>query len=107
MAENKVEPAPIPSDEAYGSAPWMAGVKPVPLFQKFLQEIAPKIYLRKISFSVLEAFVNVDVTAEKIGFYLAQNPYFEDLFLRVIRALGRENIPSINAAVVLLGMQRS
>lgn len=93
--------------EGLKSQSWTEGVEPNSLFQAFLTEVYPRISLAATSYQTLEAFINVDVTAEKIGSYLTKNQYYEDMYLRVIQALGREELPSTNAAVVLLGMQRS
>lgn len=105
---NPAGAAPQPNfEEQFAKAPWLDGLQANPVLQRFLLDLAPRIELRSISTHVLEAFINVDVTAEKIASYLQANPYYEDMFMRVIAALGRPELPGINASVVLLGMQRS
>ncbi len=86
----------------------LKSVKAPPLFKKFLKEIVPKIYLPNVSYEILKAFSNIDVTAEKVADFLKANPYYQYYFLKVIESKGmREELPSLDAAVILLGMQNS
>jgi HD-like signal output (HDOD) protein len=78
------------------------------LFARFMSEIHPKISLPKTSQFVLDAFSSRDVTAEKVSLALKGNPYLQQAFYQVIESVGkRTEIPSLEAAVVLLGMQNS
>jgi len=104
---NKPQEVTAAIEDRFSDAPWMKGLEANPIFSRFMTEIAPRIELKKISTAIIEAFINVDVTADKIGQFLQGNPYYEDMFLRVIAAMGRAETPGISAAVVLLGMQRS
>lgn len=78
------------------------------VFAAFLKEIAPKLRLSPTSHAILRDFSNIDVTSEKISEALRNNPYYEDLFRRVVESLAkREEQITLEAAVVLLGMQNS
>lgn len=82
--------------------------EPVDLFSRFVLEVMPRLTLPPMSLGILEAFSNIDVTSEKVGEFLRRNPYYEFQFLKVISTLSkREDTPSSEAAVVLMGMQRS
>lgn len=100
-----------PIAELLNQDTWLAShraAEPASLFVRFWEELASLLSLGHTSHLVLDAFSNVDVTAERIGQFLAANPYYEEQFFRQIRALSkREDQPSATAAVVLLGMQRS
>ncbi|MBI3534103.1 MAG: HDOD domain-containing protein [Deltaproteobacteria bacterium] len=94
-------------DKAFSSVS-LKLVKAVPLFRKFLKDIAPKIYIPDVSYEILKAFSNIDVTAEKVADFLKANPYYQYEFLKMIESKGmREELPSMDAAVILLGMQNS
>ena len=57
--------------------------------------------------NVLDRFVAGDVTAEDISNILQQNPYLENILITEIKTLGlKDNVPSIRAALSMLGMQR-
>jgi HD-like signal output (HDOD) protein len=84
------------------------GIEVPPLFLEFSDKILPRLALPATGRSILEAFSNIDVTADKLAACLKHNPYYEYQFLQVIQSLGkREDMPSLEAAVVLLGMQNS
>jgi HD-like signal output (HDOD) protein len=79
-----------------------------PIFDGFIEKIAPRIRLPITSQAILESFSNIDVTAEKLAAVVKSNPYFEYTFLSVIQSISkRPDLPSLEAAVVLLGMQNS
>ncbi|HCM40635.1 MAG: hypothetical protein A2070_08895 [Bdellovibrionales bacterium GWC1_52_8] len=76
------------------------------ILSHFLDKVAPKLILPDTSWFILEAFSNIDVTAEKVSQILKANAYFESLFYRVVANLSkREEMPSLEGAIVLLGMQ--
>jgi HD-like signal output (HDOD) protein len=79
------------------------------LFADFYDKIAPKLMLGPTGWKILEAFVNIDVTAEKIGAALHANPYLEYQFFEVIGSRSKREIPveKVESAVILLGMQNS
>ncbi len=80
----------------------------VPIFKDYIEKVASKIELARTSYSILEAFLNIDVTAEKLAACLKANPYYEYQFLQYIQSISkREDQPSLEAATVLLGMQNS
>jgi len=88
--------------------PELNGTRENPIFTSFLDKIAPKFVIGKTSLGFLEEFANVDVTADRIGHVLQRNPYYEYMFQKIIEAKAkREEKPSMEAAVVLLGMQNS
>lgn len=82
-----------------------------PAFQKFMDVIAPLVDLPKTSRFVLESFSSRDVTAEKLALALKSNVYFQQIFYQVIDSISKrkegEPPPSLEAAIVLLGMQNS
>ncbi|MGE0616151.1 MAG: HDOD domain-containing protein [Bacteriovoracia bacterium] len=88
--------------------PWLQGVEFVPLTQKFFADIAPKLRLPRTSHQILHAFARPDVSADDIAQALRENPYYEFQFLKMIDSLSkREDQPSVEAAVPLLGMTNS
>jgi HD-like signal output (HDOD) protein len=82
-----------------------------PLYQKFMDRIAPLIDLPQTSEFVIDAFLARDVTAEKLSQALKGNVYFQQTFYRVIDSLSKraegEPPPALESAIVLLGMQNS
>lgn len=88
--------------------PGMKDAEPPAIFATFIEEIAPKLGIAATSRSILKEFSNIDVNAEKLSQCIKANPYYEFQFLRVIESLSkREELPGIESAVVLLGMQNS
>jgi len=78
------------------------------IYARFVEEMAPKLLIRPTSFSILHAFSNIDVTAQKIAQALRADPYYQHYFRRTIEAKARRReLPSLEAAVILLGMQHS
>jgi HD-like signal output (HDOD) protein len=78
------------------------------LFVRFMTEIYPVLDLPKTTQYVLEAFSSRDVTAEKVSLALKENASIENVFFRIIESTGkRADTPSLEAAVVLIGMQNS
>lgn len=86
-----------------------AQLPPVPtLVENYIQRIAPRLEIPQTGQAVLRDFANIDVTSEKMGATLRQNPYLEHQLLRVVESIRkREDQPSIDAAIILLGMQNS
>jgi len=96
----------VPIEERVFEIPGMKEVAESPLFTDFHEKIAPKIKLAETSWTILEAFSNIDVTAEKVSQAIKGNPYYEYLFQKVIEGMAkREEMPSIEGSIVLLGMQ--
>jgi len=95
-------------EERVFALPGMSDVKVPDVFKSFIEHIAPKLILPKTSYGILQAFSNIDVTAEKVAQCLKANPYYGFQFFKTIESMGkRENLPSTEGAVVLLGMQNS
>jgi len=64
--------------------------------------------LPETCYAILSSFANIDVKAERIRKYLEENPYYSFQFLKVIESLKkREQMPSLEGALVLFGMQNS
>jgi hypothetical protein len=77
-------------------------------FSRFVSEIYPFVHLPKTAQFILDAFSSRDVTAEKVSGALKNNPAIEQVFFQVIESVGkRTDKPSLEAAVVLIGMQNS
>lgn len=77
-------------------------------YMVFVNELAPRIALRGLSQTILEAFATPDVKAEKIVQALKQNPYYLQFFERVLKFRSkRKEFASLDSGVVLLGMQNS
>jgi HD-like signal output (HDOD) protein len=88
--------------------PGLKGDPPPRLFNKFIEELLPKVRLPDTSLAILSSFANIDVTAERIGQCLKANPYYQDIFFQVIETMGkRQERPALEAAVILLGMENS
>lgn len=96
----------IPHLASLVSAPM--GPKAPLIYTRYIEDYAPKLSLPVSSLHILRAFANIDVTAMKIAQALKANSYYLHYFRRAceVRAK-REHIPSVEAAVVLLGMQNS
>ena len=78
------------------------------LFGRLIEDIVPRFTLGATSQEMLKAFAGMDVKSEAIASVLRLNPYYESQFLDVIRSKSnREDLPSTEAAVVLLGMQNT
>jgi hypothetical protein len=74
----------------------------------FGEKIAPKIALGPTAMAILQAFANIDVTADRMARVLQGNSYFEVLFQRVVESVSkREPQPSTEAAIILMGIQNS
>lgn len=90
------------------SQPWIRAPQTSPILDKFFEKVALKLALPDTSLAVLEAFSSLDQKAERVADAMRRNPYYEYQFLKVIESLGkREDKPSVEAAIVLLGMQNS
>lgn len=86
----------------------LAAQQPPDIYTRFIEELGPKIALRRTSTDLLQSFSSVDVTGDKIANALRSNPYYLHYFMRVLEARSRRtSFPSLEAAVVLLGMQNS
>jgi len=78
------------------------------LWAEFHRKIAIHVPLGPTAMALLQAFANVDVTAERMAQVIRGNPYFETLFHRVVESVSkREQAPSTEAAIVLMGIQNS
>ncbi|MBL7716806.1 MAG: HDOD domain-containing protein [Bdellovibrionales bacterium] len=74
----------------------------------FVNELAPRLSLKTLSQTILEAFATPDVKAERIVNALKLNPYYLQLFERVLKFRSkRKEFASLDSGVVLLGMQNS
>ncbi len=94
-------------DKVFG-IPALSQTPENPIFIGFMRKVAPKISIPETSYNFLESFSNIDVTAEKLSSILKRNQYYENQFLTYIESVSkREDMPSIEAAVVLLGMQNT
>jgi len=79
-----------------------------PIFQRFLRDLAPKYFIGRTSFDTLSAFYNLDVNAERVASCLKNNQYYQHHLLKVIHSLTqREELPGVDSAVVLMGMQNT
>lgn len=83
-----------------------------PILRAFVNRLAPKISMGNTSHLILEAFSNIDVTAEKMSQILNTNPYFNYQFKRafgvMVDSLGKKDfIPNNESAFILMGMQNS
>lgn len=107
--ESPSHPTPIPPiEDEFVTQPWVKGLTMDPGFQKILREWMPHLAYPRTGSRVLEAFSTLDVKADELARILSDNQYYEHQFRKMIESLGkRENVPSVNAAIVLLGMQRS
>ncbi len=95
-------------EDAVLALPQMKSAYAVPMLHAFLEKIAPRIMLPRTSYGILKSFGNIDVTAEKVAQCLKANPYYQYQFFKTIRSMGkREELPSTEGAVILLGMQNS
>ncbi len=82
--------------------------EPPGIFVNFLKQIAPVFRVSETSNQLLKAFTSPDVKSEKLAQALKGNAYYEHNFVRIIAAMTkREQLPSVEAAVPLLGIQNS
>jgi len=83
-------------------------VKMPELFKTFYSTLAPKMTLPRTSYTILKAFANIDVTTEKVAGCLKLNQYYGSQFFKNIASVQkREELPTAEGAVLLLGMQNS
>lgn len=80
-----------------------------PVFNRFMDQIAPCVDLPRTTHYVLDAFSSRDVTSEKVAVALHGNVYLQQVFDRVIESLTKKKgeARALESAVVLLGMQNS
>ena len=78
-----------------------------PIFRDFLEKLSPRIELSHTSRGILRAFSSPDVNAGMVAQFLKDNPYYQFQLLKVIETLGKREAPSVEGAIVLLGMQNS
>jgi HD-like signal output (HDOD) protein len=94
--------------QAWGLPPELDLSRTTSEVERFFEKIAPVAALGATSMGILQAFANVDVNAEKMALLMSGNPFLEDLFQRVVASTGkREQVPSVEAAISLLGIQNS
>ncbi|MGK5089961.1 HDOD domain-containing protein [Bdellovibrionota bacterium FG-2] len=79
---------------------------PQPL-QDFYWKLVPRISLDETSWRLLDAFSAPDVNAERVAEIIKGNPYYESFVAQAIKALGAKEAPSLEAGVVLMGMQNT
>ncbi len=78
------------------------------MFKRYFKQIVPKLSLPNTSYEILKAFSNIDVTAEKVAFFLKNNPYYEYQVLKFIESKNvREVLPNLESIVIMIGMQNT
>jgi HD-like signal output (HDOD) protein len=106
-----MKPADEPEEnveETVAKLPGLTLVRESAMFKDFIEKVAPVFSLGNTSFGILSSFSNIDVTSQKVAACLKANPYYEYQFYKMIEAVGRRTeFPSLEAAVILLGMQNS
>lgn len=96
----------VPIEQGVFEIPGMMAVKVPPIFSTFIEKVAPRFAIPDTSRRIIEAFSSVDVNAERVSSVLKHNQYYENLFFEVVASLSkREELPSLEGAVVLVGMQ--
>ncbi len=107
-AAAKAAPAEVRLEDKVLAIPALKGANEPQIFREFCQKLAPRLVLERTSRTLLQEFASIDVTAERVAAVIRSNPYYEDQFYRIIEAMGkRESTPSLEGAVVMLGMQNS
>jgi HD-like signal output (HDOD) protein len=108
MEANRPAPEPEKIEDRVLALPGIVPGDPPALFRDFIEKITPRLTLGDTSYSILKAFSNIDVTAEKVAQSLKSNHYYQYYFMQTIEGLSkRTEVPSLDGAVVLLGMQGS
>ncbi len=88
--------------------PWAKDIELNPLLETFFIEILPKLTFLPTSIKMLQGFTRKDIKAEEVAVILRSNPYFEEQVGRFVDSIAkRQDKPSLEAAVVMLGMQNS
>lgn len=106
MTANKQE-EPTPLERA---KEWLggAGSEPPKLYSEFCDKLIPAFHFGYTASQVLQGFASADLKAEKFGHFLKENNYYEEQVIKMIESVAkREDQPSVEAAIVLLGMQNS
>lgn len=76
------------------------------LFHEFYFKIAMSMRLPLTSSKIIEEFVDIDVNSDAVSKIILRNQYFEYFVTKEIKNLGfKKDIPSLKAAIVLMGMQ--
>lgn len=95
-------------ETSFLSRPEIAEWNTPPILEKVWRNILPTMRLGKTSHSILEAFSNIDITAERLAEIISGNPRIEGLFEKhVLAQAKKDSLESIESGIVLLGMQRS
>ncbi|MEK6705852.1 MAG: HDOD domain-containing protein [Bdellovibrionota bacterium] len=98
----------IPPEEKAFAIPGIRDVVMPKIFGDFFDKIVPKLTLPSTSRAILEAFSNIDVTAERVGNVLQNNAYYEYTFFRFLESLLKEQrTMSLEKGIVLVGMQNA
>lgn len=106
MTLNKHE-EPTPLDRA---KEWLGGTgsEPPKLYSEFCDKLLPAFNFGATASQVLQGFASADLKAEKFAHFLKENNYYEEQVIKMIESVTkREDQPSVEAAIVLLGMQNS
>ncbi len=76
------------------------------ILKQFQTRFAQVANMPPVVSKVLEEFSDVDIKADRIANTIRRNQYYEHWLIQEIKALGlKDNVPSLDAAIVLLGMQ--
>jgi HD-like signal output (HDOD) protein len=76
------------------------------LFHEFYTKLAMPLKLPPTSRKILSEFVDIDVNSEKVSKIIQENQYVEYILMQQVKSLSlKEGVPSLKAAIVLLGMQ--
>ena len=98
--------AKVPLEMRVFGIPGMKEIVEPEIFIDFVEKVAPKLQLGNTSWAIIEAFSNIDVTAERVSQVIRGNPYYESVFKSVVEGMAkREEMPSLEGSIVLVGMQ--
>jgi len=84
------------------------GVATPRVWGEYMSRLAPLLPYTPTCEEILQGFVNIDMTADKLGGILKTNPYYGAQFIRLVDSMAKREItPSVEASVVLVGMANS
>ncbi|HTL11428.1 MAG TPA: HDOD domain-containing protein [Bdellovibrionota bacterium] len=102
-------PPPTYVEDKFLQQSWAKSVAVPTAFNEFIQRVLPAFKFEPTTLHLLQVFSNTDERAVKVKGVLESNPYYRAQFLRHVENNrgGRADAPSVDSAIVLLGMENS
>lgn len=79
----------------------------IEIFNRFIREVGFNLHLPPTTRRIIKGFSDIDVKTESIVKILNANPYYEHLFLEVVKSMSTHSELDARSAVLRLGMQHT